>query len=91
MGMATLIFLGGLIDKIICLALELFSNNIKPTEGKSMALLFIIYIPPYLNHSTASNDLTTYPDLTLIKFLLYFSSSFQRTDMRMVVIRAIAV
>ncbi len=42
MGMATLIFLGGLIDKIICLALELFSNNIKPTEGKSMALLFII-------------------------------------------------
>jgi hypothetical protein len=47
MGTATLIFLGGLIDKIICLALELFSNNIKPTEGKSMALL-LIYIPPYL-------------------------------------------
>ena len=63
MGTATLIFLGGLIDKIICLARELFSNNIKPTEGKSMALL-LIYIPPYLNHRTASNDLTTYPELT---------------------------
>jgi hypothetical protein len=43
MGTATLIFLGGLIDKIICLALKLFSNNIKPTEGNSMVLL-LIYI-----------------------------------------------